>query len=79
MDTTNKHVGNVLRNMSDRDIKETMEQWAKKLNITGHNWELSMSRYITDILLCNHFDNDGNSVLVDEDITSDKYWDKQNE
>lgn len=35
-----------------------------------------MIHWINDIIMCNHFDTEGNSILVDEDITSDRYWDK---
>lgn len=38
-----------------------------------------MLHILNDILMCNHFDNNGNMLLIDEDITSDKYWDKLND
>ena len=63
MDTTNKHIGNQLSQMSDKDIKEVFEQYAHKLELdkfdNGKNWEIML--------------------LIDEDITSDKYWDKLND
>lgn len=83
MDTTNKHIGNQLSQMSDKDIKEVFEQYAHKLELdkfdNGKNWEISVLHILNDILMCNHFDNNGNMLLFDEDITSDKYWDKLND
>lgn len=83
MDTTNKHIGNQLSQMSDKDIKEVFEQYAHKLELdkfdSGKNWEVSVLHKLNDILMCNHFDNNGNVLLIDEDITSDKYWDKLND
>lgn len=83
MDTTNKHIGNQLSQMSDKDIKEVFEQYAHKLELdkfyNGKNWEISVIHKLNDIFMCNHFDNNGNALLVDEDITSDKYWDKLND
>lgn len=80
MDTTNKHIGNQLSQMSDKDIKEVFEQYAHKLGFdkfdSGKNWEVSVLHKLNDILMCNYFDNNGNVLLVDEDITSDKYWNK---
>lgn len=83
MDTTNKHIGNQLSQMSDKDIKEVFEQYAHKLELdkfdSGKNWEVSVLHKLNDILMCNYFDNNGNVLLVDEDITSDKYWNKLND
>ena len=83
MDTTNKHIGNQLSQMSDKDIKEVFEQYAHKLELdkfdNGKNWEISVLHILNDILMCNRFDNNGNMLLIDEDITSDKYWDKLND
>lgn len=83
MDTTNKHIGNQLSQMSDKDIKEVFEQYAHKLELdkfdSGKNWEVSVLHKLNDILMCNHFDNNGNALLIDEDITSDKYCDKLND
>jgi len=36
-------------------------------------WEISVMHWTNDIIICNHFDTEGNSILVGEDITSDKY------
>lgn len=78
MYTTNKHIGNLLFQMSDKDVKEVFEQYVHKLAFDkcDGNWEISMIHWINDIIMCNHFDTEGNSILVDEDITSDRYWDK---
>lgn len=81
MDNTNKHIGNLLFQMSDKDVKEVFEQYAHKLGFDKFNqqWEMSMMHWINDIIMCNHFDTEGHSILEDEDITSDEYWDKLND
>ena len=56
MDTTNKHVGNVLSKMSDEDIKEVLEQYIKKCEFSIE----SMSVYFQNVLKCEEFDYDGN-------------------
>lgn len=78
MNTANQHIGNLLFQMSEKDVKEVFKQYAHKLGFDKFDvhWEISMSHWIHNILMCNHFDNDGNSVLVDDDIKSDEYWDK---
>lgn len=76
MDTTNKHIGNILYNMTDEDIKEVFEQFSHKLGFdkfeNGRNWELNIIRYINDILLCNHFDYKGDCILDEEDHIGDE-------
>lgn len=68
MDTTNKHIGNVLYNMSDKDIKEVFEQYAHKLGFDKFygQWQDSMMHWLSNILYCNHFDYNGNVELEDD-------------
>ena len=53
MDTTNKHIGNQLSQMSDKDIKEVFEQYAHKLELdkfdNGENWEVSVLHILNDV------------------------------
>lgn len=76
----NKQIGNSLFLKSDKDIKEIFKQFAHNLRFdeSNENWEPSMIRWINDIIMCNHFDGEGHSILEDDDIISDKYWDKLN-
>ena len=64
MDTTNKHIGNVLYKMTDEDIKEVFEQYAHKLNFDtyhdGYNdWKDKMLNHLSEILYCKYFYYDG--------------------
>ncbi|MBZ9622924.1 hypothetical protein G9F71_008660 [Clostridium sp. FP2] len=62
MDTTNKHIGNVLSKMSDEDIKEVLEQYIQKC---GLSIEL-MSAYFQKVLICDGFDYEGNMKKVED-------------
>ena len=46
MDTTNQHIGNLLFQMSEKDVKEVFERYVKKLgfNKCDEKWETSMMR-----------------------------------
>lgn len=64
MDTTNRHIGNLLSRMTDKDIKEVFEQYAHKLGFdeSGNNeeWETKMLKHLRDILMSCSFDYLGN-------------------
>jgi hypothetical protein len=59
MDTTNKHIGNVLSKMSDEDIKEVLEQYIKKRNFDSKE---QMNDHFDNVLSCDEFDYEGNIV-----------------
>jgi hypothetical protein len=59
MGTTNKHYGNVLSKLTDRDIKEVFEQWAFKMNIS----ESSLISRIQDMLFCDKFNERENNPM----------------
>ncbi|HEY8892614.1 MAG TPA: hypothetical protein VIM70_20455 [Clostridium sp.] len=57
MDTTNKHIGNVLSRLSDEELKEVLGQYIKKCEFSNAE---SMSAYFQNVLKCEEFDYDGN-------------------
>lgn len=58
MDTTNKHLGNILSQLSDKNMKEVLEQYMKKLQFTNGNE--SLIKYFQKVLVCEAFDYEGN-------------------
>lgn len=59
MDTTNKHIGNVLSKMADSNLKEVLEQYIKKRNFDSKE---QMNDYFDNVLTCDEFDYEGNIV-----------------
>ena len=53
MDTTNKHIGNVLSKMSDEDLREVLEQYLDKSNFENN---IVMLKYFETLLKCETFD-----------------------
>lgn len=60
-DTTNKHIGNVLSELTDESLKEVFEQYAKKtgLDIYNKSWEEFLLKRIERILYAESFDYKG--------------------
>ena len=60
-DTTNKHIGNVLSELTDESLKEVFEQYAKKieLDIYSEGWEEFLLKMIERILYAKSFDYKG--------------------
>ncbi|MBU3186587.1 hypothetical protein [Clostridium estertheticum] len=56
MDTTNKHIGNVLSRLSDEDMKEVLEQYIQKCGFNVN----SMCDHFQNVIGCNEFDYEGN-------------------
>lgn len=52
MDTTNKHLRNVLSTLSDESIKEVIEKYAKKVgfNIYDDSWKDDTVKNLTKIV-----------------------------
>ena len=60
---TNKHLGNILSRMSDRDIKEVFEQFTEELGI---NIEDTLD-YLTMVLITNEFEDNGDMYFEWDD------------
>jgi hypothetical protein len=68
MDTTNRHIGNVLDEMSDEDMREVLEQYMKKRRFLDKE---SLIKHFRDILECHHFDYDGNMDKINLEENDD--------
>lgn len=64
LDTTNKHLGNVLSTLSDESIKEVIEQYAKKIgfNIYDDSWKDDTVKKLTKIINAESFDYKGDII-----------------
>lgn len=58
MDTTNKHIGNLLYRMTDKDLYEVLEQYMKKTKYTLDQ----MLDDFREIMLTDNFDYNGDRL-----------------
>ena len=62
MDTTTKHIGNLLARMNDKELNEVFEQLAEKsgLNVLEDDWQLKFIEMISTIIKATSWDYCGN-------------------
>ncbi len=71
MDTTNKHIGNVLADMTNKDRQEVFEQFAKKTIGLGYTWRDDILTLIEEIINCDDFDNEGDMTWKNNGCCAD--------